>query len=77
MHTRFTFTSTCVPSGLGAREYTPGLAGIFSVELHFPWKERPREENARNSAKISSELLSKGAAKPGCPWTPGLAERLG
>lgn len=30
-----------------------------------------------NPAKISSELLSKGAAKPGCPWTPGLAERLG
>lgn len=68
MHPRFTFTSTCVPSGPGGLECTPGLAGIFSVELHSPWEERHREKNTHDPAKIFSELLSKGVAKPLCPW---------
>ena len=58
-------------SGLGERECTPGLAGSFSAELDFPGKKGPGRRTPSDPAEISpSELPSKGAARPACPWDP-------
>lgn len=58
-----------MPSGPGAREFTPGLAGSFSAELDFIERRGLSGEHPVVLLKSPlSELPSKGAASPDCRW---------